>query len=465
MKLELGAGPDAAPGYLHTDIRRLPGVDVVCTSARLPFADGALAEVYGRHTLEHCTASEGRDVVAECLRVLQPGGTVYVVVPNVEAHVWQWVTGNREHSQAGFWGWQTHPRDVHKWGYCWESLRDLLVSCGFEAVTNMTGRPGSREHSLFHLEVQARKPGPMPASPQPRTPGGHGAIERMIPGTDAAAKAWATHLKRYDMAARLCGAGEVLDIGCGSGYGSAHLAQNLPANVTGVDISQEAIDYAQQNYQAGNLRYLRAPAEELPFEDGRFGLVVCFEVFEHLANPEALLAEAKRVLAPEGTFIVSTPNKLTFSPDHPDDTSPNPFHVREYRLHEFLGLLREAFVVDEVLSERYTAAYDAHVCAIQAMAAQDELGRSRTADPRMRRWLRRLLSRTPRLEAALRRVAGWLRPPRPARPKRRSDMDRFVLPVPGLDDVGLSRQTEDQADALYYVAVCRHPRAQEADSA
>src|SRR6202023_2371945 len=70
--------------------------------------------------------------------------------------------------------------------------------------------------------------------------------ERVIPG-QVNDDLWAEHMARYAFAARLATQARVLDIGCGTGYGTAELAQHAES-ATGIDISSDAILYARQHY-------------------------------------------------------------------------------------------------------------------------------------------------------------------------------------------------------------------------
>lgn len=160
LKLELGAGHTPEPGFLHLDIQPGPHIEYVADATHLPFPDGVIARIYTRHNLEHFTFPEAREVLAECLRVLEPGGEIYLILPNMEFHIEQFYTADRRHAQAGFWGWQKTPYDVHKWGYWWETLHNLLAEVGFARIENLTGQPNSRQRSPMHLEVRAYKPCP-----------------------------------------------------------------------------------------------------------------------------------------------------------------------------------------------------------------------------------------------------------------------------------------------------------------
>jgi SAM-dependent methyltransferase len=133
----------------------------------------------------------------------------------------------------------------------------------------------------------------------------------------------------------------VLDAGCGAGYGSAELAQTA-LSVVGVDRAAEAIDFARAAYQLPNLRFERASCTALPHPAGAFDLVVSFEVIEHLENWREFLDEVRRVLAPTGQFMVSTPNRLYYAESR-GPGGANPFHVHEFGFEEFQDALHSVF--------------------------------------------------------------------------------------------------------------------------
>jgi ubiquinone/menaquinone biosynthesis C-methylase UbiE len=152
---------------------------------------------------------------------------------------------------------------------------------------------------------------------------------------------WSEHLARYAFAARYAVDRRVLDCGCGTGYGSAELAQEA-ADVTGIDISEEAIEYAQLNYGRPNTRYVAGSCLDLAFPAASFDLVVAFEVIEHLSDFRRFLEECARVLTPDGLFIVSTPNKCYYAESRAE-SGPNPFHQHEFEADEFRAELSRVF--------------------------------------------------------------------------------------------------------------------------
>ncbi len=86
---------------------------------------------------------------------------------------------------------------------------------------------------------------------------------------------------------------------------------------------------------------------EIPLR-ARFDLVVCLEVLEHINEHERLLAEVKRLLAPDGMLVISTPNKHEYRKLEPS----NPFHVKELDYAEFKTLLARFFSQINFLGQR-----------------------------------------------------------------------------------------------------------------
>jgi SAM-dependent methyltransferase len=147
------------------------------------------------------------------------------------------------------------------------------------------------------------------------------------------------HYHRYAFAADLVRGRKVLDAACGEGYGSAMLAATA-ASVSGVDLSGSAIEHARRRYRAANLEFHSADCLALPFAEDSFEAVVSFETLEHLADHDGLLREFRRVLAPDGFLLLSSPDKAVYSDRQ---QNRNEFHVRELYRDELEALLRNHF--------------------------------------------------------------------------------------------------------------------------
>lgn len=138
------------------------------------------------------------------------------------------------------------------------------------------------------------------------------------------------HIASYQFARTYCAGRKVLDLGCGSGYGAASLA-DIAESVTAVDVSAEAVAFASERYTAANLNFLKIDAERpLPFPDRQFDVVLSFQVIEHVIDEAAYLREARRVLKAGGVMIIVTPNRVVRL--LPFQKPWNRWHVREHAM-------------------------------------------------------------------------------------------------------------------------------------
>ena len=113
-------------------------------------------------------------------------------------------------------------------------------------------------------------------------------------------------LRRAFLRAHVRTGARALDLGCGDGRLTAEMA-DAGAKPVGVEIANAALDRARASYS--ELDFRLAPIEgPLPFEDGAFELVWASEVIEHVADTARWLSEARRVLAPGGRLLVTTPS-------------------------------------------------------------------------------------------------------------------------------------------------------------
>jgi ubiquinone/menaquinone biosynthesis C-methylase UbiE len=163
--------------------------------------------------------------------------------------------------------------------------------------------------------------------------------ERVIPGL-VDPDLLNEHVARYRFAARYAQHAQVLDAGCGSGYGTAELAN--AATIVGIDISADAVAHARREFSKPGVHFIQGACQSLPFADASFDLLVAFEVIEHLEEWRQMLAEAHRVLRTSGVLLVSTPNKAWYNESRAA-AGPNPYHVREFEYREFEEALQAVF--------------------------------------------------------------------------------------------------------------------------
>ncbi|BBX66127.1 S-adenosylmethionine-dependent methyltransferase [Mycobacterium saskatchewanense] len=161
--------------------------------------------------------------------------------------------------------------------------------------------------------------------------------ERTIPDVDIENYWFRRHQVVYQRLAPHCAGREVLEAGCGEGYG-ADLIAGVARRVVAVDYDETTVAHVRARYP--RVEVMRANLAELPLPDASVDIVVNFQVIEHLWDQPQFVAECARVLRPSGLLMVSTPNRITFSPGR--DTPINPFHTRELNADELRQLLVDA---------------------------------------------------------------------------------------------------------------------------
>jgi SAM-dependent methyltransferase len=157
--------------------------------------------------------------------------------------------------------------------------------------------------------------------------------ERTVPGVPAENYWFRRHEAAYRFVRPLVG-GRVLEIGCGEGYGTAYLAA-AGAGVVGIDYDRLTTAHASRTYPTA--RFVRGNLAALPVADGAVDAVVSLQVIEHVWDHAQFLAECRRALRPRGVLVLSTPNRLTFSPGR--DRPTNLFHTHEFTSAELHGLV------------------------------------------------------------------------------------------------------------------------------
>lgn len=167
--------------------------------------------------------------------------------------------------------------------------------------------------------------------------------ERLILGGNCGIDTEIEHLHRYSVACEVSKNKIVLDAACGTGYGSFMMAKSAQ-KVVGIDIAEEAVEYAKLHYTMDNLEYLQMPAENLNFLNESFDLVTSFETFEHISsnNQKLFLREIKQILKKDGMLLISLPND-ELEKELSGGEYENPYHIGNMNPEKFKRLLSEYF--------------------------------------------------------------------------------------------------------------------------
>jgi SAM-dependent methyltransferase len=172
--------------------------------------------------------------------------------------------------------------------------------------------------------------------------------ERTLPGIAVENYWFRRHEVAYSALLPFCRGATVIDAGCGEGYGADRIA-GLARRVIGVDYDPATVVHLARHYP--RVHPVRANLVALPFAAGAADVVASLQVIEHLWDQPAFLAECRRVLRPAGTLLLTTPNRLTFSPGN---SALNPFHVRELSAEELVELVESAgFEITRLLGLRH----------------------------------------------------------------------------------------------------------------
>jgi 2-polyprenyl-3-methyl-5-hydroxy-6-metoxy-1,4-benzoquinol methylase len=186
--------------------------------------------------------------------------------------------------------------------------------------------------------------------------------ERTIPGLAEENYWFRRHEVVYERLASRCAGRDVLEAGCGEGYGADLLAAHA-ASVVGVEANPDAFEHARLRYRRANLRFERSMVEVYaePCD-----AVVFLQTIEHVPDPGAVLEHFRAMLAPGGVVFVSTPNVLTLAPPGAP-RSDNPWHVREYRPDEFEALCAAHFAHVECYGLFHARKLAVHQVAIERL--------------------------------------------------------------------------------------------------
>lgn len=145
------------------------------------------------------------------------------------------------------------------------------------------------------------------------------------------------HIATYEFALKYVKGKRVLDYGSGSGYGSKILS-SMADHVIGVDISKEAVDYANNKHTSNNLIFKHV--SEISNE--KFDIITSFQVIEHVSNDFEYIKKLSSLLKTDGYILISTPDKK----DRLFNYIQNPwniYHLKEYSKISLNNLLIKYF--------------------------------------------------------------------------------------------------------------------------
>ncbi len=156
------------------------------------------------------------------------------------------------------------------------------------------------------------------------------------------------HAARYRFVERFVKGKDLLEVGCGIGWGTRELSHHV-RRIVAIEIDRERIGIAKKWFSKEGILYIMGDGCSLPFKGESFDVVVSLEVIEHIEDQRGYLREIRRVLKEGGLAIISTPNREVI---YMEGTPPNPFHVKELSLREFMDLLSETFGSVEIFGQR-----------------------------------------------------------------------------------------------------------------
>ncbi|MEE2674760.1 MAG: class I SAM-dependent methyltransferase [Myxococcota bacterium] len=205
--------------------------------------------------------------------------------------------------------------------------------------------------------------------------------ERLQPGSQLFGVDLARHRAAYVYANRNARGTRLLDLGCGTGYGTAELADSVGSKIAIFGLDRVP---PSNSSRRENTNFVRADLAGIPLADASFSTIASFQVIEHLEDPGPYLAAIARLLEPEGSAYLTTPNRLT-------SDGVNPWHVHEYEAEELRRTLSTHFDEVEMLGVGIGPAvvdyFDARLERIRRIMRIDPLGLHKMLPQSLLDWL------------------------------------------------------------------------------
>lgn len=147
---------------------------------------------------------------------------------------------------------------------------------------------------------------------------------------------------RYHFASSFCEGKNVLEVACGSGQGLGYLTKKAK-KIIGVDIDKKLLEIANKYYHGRDkIQLMQADAQQLPFEDKSFDVVILYEAIYYLSYPEKFIEESYRILQDGGMIFICTVNKDWH------DFNPSPYSTKYFSAKELYSLLKQKFYKVEI---------------------------------------------------------------------------------------------------------------------
>ena len=150
-------------------------------------------------------------------------------------------------------------------------------------------------------------------------------LNKVLENFDKAPSLIKNHIKRYLFACSILKNGTIVDIACGSGYGSKLLANN-GLNVLAIDISNEALEFAKKNNDHKRIKWMCGDIKNISqIVDKEINAIICFETLEHIeSGQEEIVCQFAKILGQKGPAICSIPL------NHPDEV----WHKRKFNFEQ-----------------------------------------------------------------------------------------------------------------------------------
>lgn len=198
------------------------------------------------------------------------------------------------------------------------------------------------------------------------------------------------NLSGYVWAARQLGPlgqRSILDLSCGTGYGTDYLGSEA-GRIVGVDCASDVVVKSRADYPRSNVAFLAMDGCALGFRDASFDCIVSQDTIEHIQNDQRFVFELTRVLKPNGILIIFTPHGKGRGMIPKD-----PYHVREYTHEEFKALLAPHFSTIRWYGRRQGQRLKAVERSMDTVRQLDPVGLRNCVPRPIRHWLGSVISR------------------------------------------------------------------------